>query len=47
MSKSDILAIGSNAGDVLMLDVRQLKEPLGLACCFTRPIHRLRFAHHQ
>lgn len=47
MSKSDILAIGSNAGDVIMTDIRQLKEPLGLACCFTRPIHRLRFAHHR
>ncbi|PNF41240.1 hypothetical protein B7P43_G01506 [Cryptotermes secundus] len=46
MSQSDLLAVGSNSGDIIMIDVRQLKEPLGLSCCFIRPIHRLRFAHH-
>ncbi|KDR20539.1 methylosome protein 50-like [Zootermopsis nevadensis] len=47
MSRSDMLAIGSRSGEVIIADIRQLKEPLGVSDCFTRPVHRLRFAHHR
>jgi hypothetical protein len=47
MSRSDLLAVGSNSGEVIMTDIRQLKKPLGLSCCFVRPIHRMRFSYYR
>ncbi|KAJ9587386.1 hypothetical protein L9F63_019087 [Diploptera punctata] len=46
-TSKDVLAVGSNTGEVTLIDTRQLKTPLAQTVCFSRPVHRLSFATHK